>query len=94
MDFTMTFNRFENIAYDKGMRGELRSARYTGVAFGCGPGIQCMLTQNLALDLRVVPEFHTVAGVKSNGEKGEGVDENANLMLVNTFGLKYYFHKR
>jgi len=97
-DWTLTFCHFNRIAYtdgivdDKDVKG--RSANFNGMAFGSGLGLQCMLAKNLAIDLRVLPEFQFVTDLKTKGMKRHEVEKFHNLMLINTLGIRYYFKER
>ena len=96
-DWSLTFCHFNKIAFDNNVPGNfvnLRSANFSGMAFGSGFGMQCMLSRNLAIDLRVLPEFQFVTDLKTKSKERHEVAKFNNLMLINTFGLKYYFKER
>ena len=97
-DLAFTFNRFDNVAYFKENPTELYSARFAGFSVDVGPGLQYMLSPSLALDLRIVPGYHSKAGLKSK-VKPKDINMEAdelfgNFLLISTFGLRYYFIKR
>jgi len=93
-DWSLAFCHFNRIAYDYTPPDTdilLRSANYSGMALGSGLGLQCMLSKNLALDLRVNPDFYFVTDLKSKSKTRHEVSRCLNLMLVSTLGLQYYF---
>jgi hypothetical protein len=97
LDCTLTYCHFDQVAFTDGIvdgSEKGRSANFSGMTFGGGLGVQCMLTKNLAIDFRVMPELQFVLDLKTKGTKRHEVQKFTNLMLINTFGIRYYFKER
>jgi hypothetical protein len=91
-DLSIAFSHFEKISYPLNNISEIRSANYSGIIFGVGIGSEIELTKNLALDLKILPEFY--AGTDIRSEKGERyeIKKFYNFLLINSIGFKYYFN--
>ena len=91
MELSVMFSNFEKAAYAIGMPEYPNSASYSGLLFGVGGGFQWFLGKNLALDLRVLPEYYMGTDLKAKGSDRYSITKFANLMVQSTCGIKYYF---
>jgi len=71
-----------------------KSANYNGMIVGLGIGIQLNLNKHIALDLRVLPEYYFGTDIKSKGETNYAIKKFNNFLLINSFGINYYFNKK
>ncbi len=91
MEMSVQFTRFEKVAYPIGLPDYPASALYSGLIFGMGGGVQWMLTDWLALDFRVLPEYYMGTDLRVKGRDRYSISRFGNLMLQSTLGLKFYF---
>jgi hypothetical protein len=94
IDLSFTISHFEKLTYLSNNTSDFRSANYTGLIMGAGIGTLVKLSKNLALDLKVLPEYYSGGKIKSKGEKDHSIKKFNNFMLMSSFGLNYYFNKK
>ena len=90
-DLSMSFSHFEKISYSLNNQSDYKSANYGGVIIGAGIGSLINLTKNLALDFKVLPEVYIGTDVKPEGGTDYTIKKFNNFLLINSFGLNYYF---
>jgi hypothetical protein len=82
------------LAYNPSAPLEFKSANYTGMIVGLGAGIQLNLNKHIAIDLRILPEYYFGTDIKSKGESDYAIKKFNNFLLLNSFGINYYFNKK
>jgi hypothetical protein len=93
-DWSLATSHFEKLAYNPSAPLDFKSANYIGMIVGLGAGIQLNLNKHLALDLRLLPEYYFGTDIKSKGERDYPIKKFNNFLLINSFGINYYFNKR
>jgi hypothetical protein len=93
-DWSMAASHFEKLAYNSSDPSNFKSANYLGMIVGLGAGLQMNIVKNLALDLRVLPEYYFGTDIKSKGERDYPIKKFNNFLLINSFGINYYFNKK
>jgi len=93
-DWSMATSHFEKLAYNPSAPSNFKSANYLGMIVGLGVGIQMNLNKNFALDLRFLPEYYFGTDIKSKGESDYAIKKFNNFLLINSFGINYYFNKK
>lgn len=71
-----------------------KSANYNGMIVGLGIGIQLNLNKHIALDLRALPKYYFGTDIKLKGETNYAIKKFNNFLLINSFGINYYFNKK
>lgn len=93
-DWSMATSHFEKLAYNPTVPSIFKSASYLGMIVGLGVGIQLNPNKHIALDLRVLPEYYFGTDIKSKGERDYPIKKFNNFLLINSFGINYYFNKK
>ena len=93
-DWSIADSHFEKLAYNPSAPLDFKSANYNGMIVGLGIGIQLNLNKHIALDLRVLPEYYFGTDIKSKGETNYSIKKFNNFLLINSFGINYYFSKK
>ncbi len=94
IDLSIAFSHFENISYSRSNINEVRSANYGGIIFGVGVGSQFSLINNLAIDLKILPEFYTGTDIRSKESKRYEIKKFNNFLLINSIGIVYFFKSK
>jgi hypothetical protein len=93
-DMSIAISHFDKLTYLSNNTSDFRSANYTGFVVGAGLGTLAKLTKNLALDLKVLPEYYSGTKIKSKGEPDHSIKKFNNFLLISSFGINYYFNKK
>jgi hypothetical protein len=94
IDLSIAISHFDKLTYLSNNTSDFRSANYTGFIIGAGIGTLIKLNKNLALDLKVLPEYYSGTKIKSKGEPDHSIKKFNNFLLINSFGINYYFNKK
>ena len=94
IDLSVAISHFDKLTYLSNNTSDFRSANYTGFIIGAGIGTLVKLSKNLALDLKVLPEYYSGTKIKSKGEPDHSIKKFNNFLLINSFGINYYFNKK
>ena len=94
IDLSIAISHFDKLTYFTTNASDFRSANYTGFVAGAGIGTLLKISKNLALDLKVLPEYYSGTKIKSKGEKDHSIKKFNNFLLINSFGINYYFNKK
>jgi hypothetical protein len=94
IDLSIAFSHFENISYSRSNINEVRSANYGGIIFGVGVGSQFSLINNLAIDLKILPEFYIGTDIRSKESKRYEIKKFNNFLLINSIGIVYFFKSK
>jgi hypothetical protein len=92
LDLSVSFSNFEKISYLHGDKSQFGSAKYGGVIFGVGMGVQIILSNKLALNFEVLPELYIGTDIKSEESKRYEIKKFNNFLLLNSLGICYYFN--
>jgi hypothetical protein len=90
-DFSGSWSRFDKIAYPVYNIEDPLSARYSGIIIGLGAGTLIKMSDKLAMDIRVLPEFCIGTDIRVKGYKWYEIAKFGNFLLQSTIVLKYYF---
>lgn len=91
IDLSVAFSHFEKISYLLYNPDEFRSANYGGVIFGAGFGSQIELTERLAIDIKVLPEYYMGTDIRSKDSDRYEITKFNNFLLITSVGINYYF---
>lgn len=91
IDFSGSWSNFDKIAYPLDNIEEPLPARYSGIIIGLGAGTLIKLSDKLAMDIRVLPEYYIGSTIRVKGYKWYEVAKFGNFLLQSTIGIKYYF---
>lgn len=91
IDLTLAYHIFEKIAYPIGQPENTASGRYGGILLGAGAGVRIKLTEKLAADIRVLPEYYLGTDIRVKGRDWYEISKFGNFVLHNIIGLKYHF---
>lgn len=92
IDLSVAFSHFEKISYLLYNQSDFRSANFAGVIFGAGLGTQINLTNNLALDFKVLPEIYIGTDIRAKDSKRYEIKKFNNFLLISSVGVNYYFN--
>ena len=90
IDFSVSWSNFNKIAYPLNNIEEPLSARYGGIIVGLGAGILIKISNKLAIDIRVLPEYYVGSSIRVKGYEFYNIKGFGNFLLQNAIGIKYY----
>jgi hypothetical protein len=91
VDFSGSWSRFDKIAYPIYNIEDPLSARYSGIIIGLGAGTLIKMSDKLAMDIRVLPEYYGGSSIRVKGYKFYNIKKFGNFLLQCNIGIKYYF---
>ncbi len=91
IDLSVAWNKFDKIAYPLNDVEEPLSAKYGGIIIGLGAGTLIKLSEKLAMDIRVLPEYYIGTDIRVKGYKWYEIAKFGNFLLQCNIGIKYYF---
>ena len=91
IDLSYSWSNFDKFAYPLNNIEEPLQARYSGIIIGLGAGTLIKLSDKLALDLRILPEYYAGSSIRVKGYKLHNIKKFGNFLLQSTIGIKYYF---
>jgi len=91
IDLSFARNVFNKIAYSPYNTEDLLSAKYGGIIIGLGVGTLIKLSDKLAIDIRVLPEYYMTSNIRVKGYDYYSIKKFGNFLLQSTIGIKYYF---
>lgn len=89
-DWSVAISHFDKISYSLSDPSNFKPANYGGMNIGLGIGTLICLSQSLAIDLRVLPEYYFGTDIG----QGQAIKNFPNFLLLNSIGLNYYFKKK
>jgi len=89
-DWSIAISHFNKISYSLSDPSNFKPANYGGMNIGLGIGTLINLSQSLAIDLRVLPEYYFGTDIGT----GQAIKKFPNFLLLNSIGLNYYFNKK
>lgn len=92
-DWSIAISHFQKSAFSTNDTSNFKSANYTGMNIGLGLGTLLNLSQSLAIDLRVLPEYYFGTDIGSRYGGGQ-IGKFPNFLFVNSIGINYYFKKK
>jgi hypothetical protein len=94
IDLSGTWSKFDKIAHPLHNFEDPLSAKYGGIIIGFGAGVLFKLSDKLAMDFRLLPEFYVGTNIRVKGYKYYEIQKFGNFLLNCSIGLKYYFSSR
>jgi len=91
VDLSIATSVFDKIAYSPSNIENPLRAKYGGIIIGMGAGILIKMSDKLALDIRVLPEYYIGSSIRVKGYKFYNIEKFGNFLLQSTVGIKYYF---
>ena len=90
-DLSIAWSNFDKIAYPIGNIEDPLPARYSAIIIGLGVGTLIKLSDKLAMDIRILPEYYIGSSIRVKGYEFYNIEKFGNFFLQSTIGIKYYF---
>jgi hypothetical protein len=91
LDFSIAWHIFDKIAYPMDNPEDPNPANFGAIMLGLGAGTQVKLSDQLALDIRILPEYAVGTSIRVKGYKYYEIKKFGNFFLLSSVGIKYCF---